>query len=132
VSAGGACQDGVSEQRDEHIGIMNSSDEGYSITEHIFERRDMETVCNALDAGDLLRTKAGGTPRPARTSRTRAGRASCTRAPRRDIHRRASHTVSRHALRQVRCVELAGGVASGHRLARASARGRSVVGSMVA
>lgn len=38
---------------------MNISDDGYSITEHTFERRDMETVCHALKSADVLRTKAG-------------------------------------------------------------------------
>ncbi len=38
---------------------MNISEDGYLITEHIFERRDMETVCHALKSADVLRTKAG-------------------------------------------------------------------------
>lgn len=38
---------------------MNTSDEGYSITEHIFDRRDMEAICHAIDAAEVPKTKAG-------------------------------------------------------------------------
>ena len=38
---------------------MNTSDEGYSITEHVFDRRDMDALSHALDDAELSRTKAG-------------------------------------------------------------------------
>jgi len=38
---------------------MNTLDAGYSITELVFERREMERVSQALSGADLYRTKAG-------------------------------------------------------------------------
>lgn len=38
---------------------MNTPEAGYSITEQIFERREMAQICEALVGGDLARTKAG-------------------------------------------------------------------------
>jgi len=38
---------------------MNKSDAGYSITEKVFERREMAQICEAFVGADLARTKAG-------------------------------------------------------------------------
>ena len=38
---------------------MHTSDTGFSITESVFERREMQRVCQALATADLPRTKAG-------------------------------------------------------------------------
>jgi hypothetical protein len=38
---------------------MKNSDAGYSITEQIFERREMARICDALVDANLARTKAG-------------------------------------------------------------------------
>ena len=38
---------------------MHTSDTGFSITESVFPRREMERVCQALATSDLPRTKAG-------------------------------------------------------------------------
>ena len=38
---------------------MNKPEGGYSVTEEVFERREMAQICEALVGGDLTRTKAG-------------------------------------------------------------------------
>ena len=38
---------------------MNKPEAGYSITQQIFERREMARICEALGGADLARTKAG-------------------------------------------------------------------------
>ena len=38
---------------------MHTSDTGFSVTESVFERREMQRVCQALATADLPRTKAG-------------------------------------------------------------------------
>src|SRR5262245_64217886 len=38
---------------------MSTSDPGYSIIEHLFDRRDMTAVGDTLDASEMPRTKAG-------------------------------------------------------------------------
>jgi hypothetical protein len=41
------------------LSAMQNSDAGYSITEPMFERREMDHVCQAIVSADLPRTKAG-------------------------------------------------------------------------
>jgi hypothetical protein len=38
---------------------MNDTDPGYSITEHVFDRRELALVREAIEASDIPRAKAG-------------------------------------------------------------------------